>query len=94
MLRQARLKRDSADRFPALEPEQWHTAAALVGQIKGILIAREGPSTQLPQRILDDENFEFRGGSRFRRDAGHTRHQDRKMPRYLASLSALLTHPA
>lgn len=63
MLRQARLKPACADRFPMIDPSRWYTAAALAGTVKGTLIVREGAEATLPERVLEPEYFEFRGGS-------------------------------
>jgi hypothetical protein len=60
--REARLRRDFADRYPDVEPEVWISAAALAERLLTRML-REGVSDeQLPDRVLDPDHFEFRGG--------------------------------
>lgn len=80
MLREARLKPESAEYYPTLSPDRWYTAAAVAGLATGARIIRDGPSTTVVERILQSDQFEFRGGSpRSGSWAGmRTRHQDRR----------------
>ena len=79
MRREVRVKPEVASAYPALDPTHWYTAAAVAGLVKGTRIVREGTEIQFLDRILDPEQFEFRGGGPRRGSwAGmHTRRLDR-----------------
>ena len=83
MLRQVRLKAAYADRYPALDPGVWYTAAAAAGLVKGTTIVREGPQIEIRDRVLPPLHFEFRGGVDYRGSwrGMHTRRSDRRFPR-------------
>ena len=61
--REARLRPEHAHRYPGVRPERWEPAATVADRVlagwllRGNLIAIRG-------RVLLDEHFEFRGGSR------------------------------
>jgi hypothetical protein len=60
--REARLRRDFADRYPDVEPEVWISAAALAERLLTRMLRDGVPDEQLPDRVLDPDHFEFRGG--------------------------------
>ncbi len=60
--REARLRRDFADRYPDVEPEVWISAAALAERLLTRMLREGVPDEQLPDRVLDPDHFEFRGG--------------------------------
>ncbi|HMU61214.1 MAG TPA: hypothetical protein PKA66_05480 [Gemmatimonadales bacterium] len=62
MLREVRLRQEYADEFPDVVPGRWYTAAMLAGLVKGHRLVEEGLDIELPDRLLDPERFEFRGG--------------------------------
>jgi hypothetical protein len=61
LVREARLKPQFAELYPAVTPNVWQPAARLAREVfLSVLAARSHP--RLPERILNDEHFEFRGG--------------------------------
>jgi hypothetical protein len=61
-IREARLKPEHAGFYPGLEPGVWYSAAT----IAEFLVARARTlrgHNDPPQRTLNTEHFEFRGGS-------------------------------
>ena len=61
-IREARLKPEHAGAYPGLEPGVWYSA----GTIAEFLVARARTlrgHNDPPQRTLNTEHFEFRGGS-------------------------------
>lgn len=62
MRREVRLRKEFASEYPDVDPERWYTAAMLAGLIKGHRLIEEGLDVELPERLLDPERFEFRGG--------------------------------
>lgn len=79
MRREAQLKSEFAELYPALTPGQWYTAAAVDGLIRGTRIVTEGEQTIFDERVLDEVHFEFRGGGPRRGSwvGLRTRHLDR-----------------
>lgn len=79
MRREVQLKQEFAQLYPALTPGRWYTAAAVDGLVRGTRIVTEGDDVIFAERILDDEHFEFRGGSPRRGSwvGLRTRHLDR-----------------
>jgi hypothetical protein len=65
-LREARLKPEYAERYPGVEPGVWYTAATLAEHLLGRFLRHERASRSLPERILDDHHFEFRGEAGFK----------------------------
>jgi hypothetical protein len=60
-VREARLRPEFAERYPGVEPGVWYTAATLAEHLLGRLVRLDGAETAVPDRILDDTHFEFRG---------------------------------
>jgi hypothetical protein len=60
-LREARLKPEYAELYPGVEPGVWYTAATLAGHLLSRFLRQERAARSLPERILDDHHFEFRG---------------------------------
>ena len=61
-LREARLRREFAEKYVGIEAGVWFSAAGLAEQLITHLL-REGVSDEeLPQRVLDPAHFDFRGG--------------------------------
>lgn len=60
-LREARLKPEFAPLYPGVEPGVWYTAATLAEHLLARFLRHEESSPSLPERILDDHHFEFRG---------------------------------
>jgi hypothetical protein len=60
-LREARLKPEYAELYPGVDPDVWYTAATLAEHLLARFLRRDRASRSLPERILDDHHFEFRG---------------------------------
>ena len=62
-VREARLRRDHAGRYPGIDPDVWFTAATLAEHLE---LRRTRGEKDLPggSRTLIQEHFEFRGGER------------------------------
>jgi len=60
-LREARLKAEYAGFYPDVEPGVWYTAATLAEHLLARFLRQDRPGRSLPERILDDHHFEFRG---------------------------------
>jgi hypothetical protein len=76
-IREARLRPQYASLYPALEAGTWQPASAIGRQL--LLWHLTAPSLPDGERLMSEEHFEFRGGSR--RDSAEanvrTRHADR-----------------
>jgi hypothetical protein len=60
-LREARLKPEFAELYPGVESGVWYTAATLAEHLLTRFLRGDTPDRSLPERILDDGHFEFRG---------------------------------
>jgi hypothetical protein len=60
-VRQARLKPESADRYPTLPARMWASAT----WIAALVASYRGGQPELPEdeRVLPEDDFEFRGSS-------------------------------
>jgi len=65
-LREARLKPEYAELYPDVEAGVWYTAATLAEHLLSHFLRQERASRSLPERLLDDHHFEFRGQSGIR----------------------------
>ena len=76
-IREARLRPQYASLYPALEPGTWQAATAIGRQL--LLWHLTAPGLPDGERLMSEEHFEFRGGSRRNEsDAGvRTRSADR-----------------
>lgn len=61
--RQARLKREFADRYPGLDPGVWYPAAMVAEFCEAWLSRHPRPADGAPRRMLDPDHFDFRGGA-------------------------------
>jgi hypothetical protein len=59
--REARLRPEYAELYPDVEPGVWYVAATLAEHLLAHFLRQERASRSLPERILDDHHFEFRG---------------------------------
>ena len=76
-LREARLRPQYASLYPALEAGTWQPASAIGRQL--LLWHLTTPSAPQGERLMSEEHFEFRGGTR-RNEVdvnARTRHADR-----------------
>ena len=60
-LREARLKPEFAELYPGIEPGLRYTAATQAEHLLARYLRGDTPDRSLPERILDDGHFEFRG---------------------------------
>jgi hypothetical protein len=60
-VREARLRSEFAELYPGVEPGVWYTAATLAEHLLSRLVRQDGADATVPDRILDDIHFEFRG---------------------------------
>ena len=61
-IREARLKPEHAGAYPGLEPGVWYSAATVAEFLVARARTLRGHSDP-PQRTLNTEHFEFRGGA-------------------------------
>jgi hypothetical protein len=61
--RQARLKREFADRYEGLDPGVWYPAAMVAEFFEAWLQRHPRPEAGGPRRLLDPDHFDFRGGT-------------------------------
>ena len=61
--REARLRPEHAGLYPGVRAGIWEAAAVLVDRIVAARLLRGGP-LEICGRVLSDEHFEFRGGSK------------------------------
>jgi hypothetical protein len=69
LVREACLKPQFAELYPTIQPNVWLPAAKLAREVFLHVLAT-GSHAHLPERVLNDEHFAFRGG---RPGAGETR---------------------
>lgn len=62
-VRQGRLKRECADRYPSLPARMWTSAARLTELVAFYRQAPQSPCAVKKERPLSEADFEFRGGS-------------------------------
>jgi hypothetical protein len=76
LVREACLKPQFAELYPTVPPNVWMPAAKLARQVF-LHILSAGTAVRLPERVLNDEHFEFRGG---RPGAGAAQRSTREHP--------------
>jgi hypothetical protein len=60
-MREARLRPEFADLYPTLTPGQWEPAARIAEVVLARILLLQISETPLPDRVLDERHFEFRG---------------------------------
>ena len=73
-VREARLRPQYASLYPALEAGTWQPASAIGRQL--LLWHLTAPTPPQGERLMSEEHFEFRGGSR--RDGGEVNARTRR----------------
>jgi hypothetical protein len=66
MRREARLKPEFAHLYLGVEPGVWESAGVLADRVLSARLLRPNNGFILSDRVLAEEHFEFRGGSRQR----------------------------
>lgn len=61
MVREACLKPQFAELYPTVVPNVWLPAAEVARRVF-LYVVQAGLTAHLPERVLSDEHFEFRGG--------------------------------
>jgi hypothetical protein len=61
--REARLKAEFAHLYPPLEPDRWEPAALMADRVVAWLLRQPSRGYMAPERVLQSEHFEFRGGT-------------------------------
>ena len=79
-IREARLRPQYASLYPALEAGTWQPASAIGRQL--LLWHLTAPSMPEGERLMSEEHFEFRGGTR--RDRGEANARTRQADRSTA----------
>jgi len=63
MQREACLRQEFAELYPSIVAGRWYTAAAAAGEVKATSIINGGGDLGLPERVLNEAHFLFRGGA-------------------------------
>ncbi len=63
-VRQAKLRPECADRYPALPARMWTSASRLAELVASYRRAPQRPAKTTMERTLPEADFEFQGGSR------------------------------
>ena len=61
--REARLRPDYAALYPTITPGVWQPAARVAERLLLYLLRHPALLDRLPERLLNEHHFEFRGGS-------------------------------
>ncbi len=77
-MREARLRPEFAQLYPALTPGEWEPAARIAEAVLANLLLREMTDTPSPDRLLPEAHFEFRGGAGPGRSEVRKRTDDRR----------------
>ena len=62
-MREARLRPEFAQLYPALTPGEWEPAARIAEAVLANQLLREMTDSPSPDRLLPEAHFEFRGGA-------------------------------
>jgi hypothetical protein len=60
-VRQALLKSGSAHLYPGIPSGEWQPAAVMADMVLGLRSGTRNAPAQAPDRLLDEQHFEFRG---------------------------------
>jgi hypothetical protein len=62
-MREARLRPEFAQLYPGLTPGRWEPASRIAEAVLANVFLHEMGEAPLPNRLLDEAHFEFRGGA-------------------------------
>jgi hypothetical protein len=75
-MREARLRPEFAHLYPGLTPGRWEPASRIAEAVLANVLLHEMGEAPLPDRLLDEAHFEFRGGTEADRSSRDQRASD------------------
>ena len=75
-MREARLRPEFAHLYPGLTPGRWEPASRIAEAVLANVLLQQMGEAPLPERLLDEAHFEFRGGGEADRPARTDRAAD------------------
>ena len=67
-MREARLRPEFAHLYPGLTPGRWEPASRIAEAVLANVLLHQMGEAPLPDRLLDEAHFEFRGGGEDERE--------------------------
>ena len=61
-MREARLRPEFAHLYPGLTPGRWEPASRIAEAVLANVLLHQMADAPMPDRLLDEAHFEFRGG--------------------------------
>ena len=68
-MREARLRPEFARLYPGLTPGRWEPASRIAEAVLANVLLHKMGEAPVPDRLLDEAHFEFRGGAEAERDS-------------------------
>jgi hypothetical protein len=75
-MREARLRPEFAGLYPGLTPGRWEPASRIAEAVLANVLLHQMGEAPMPDRLLDEAHFEFRGGGEDERDTRGERVSD------------------
>jgi hypothetical protein len=75
-MREARLRPEFAHLYPGLTPGRWEPASRIAEAVLANVLLHQMGEAPMPDRLLDEAHFEFRGGGEDERDTRGERVSD------------------
>jgi hypothetical protein len=75
-MREARLRPEFARLYPGLTPGRWEPASRIAEAVLANVLLHQMGEAPLPDRLLDEAHFEFRGGVEAERESHGGRASD------------------
>ena len=75
-MREARLRPEFAHLYPGLTPGRWEPASRIAEAVLANVLLHQMGEAPMPDRLLDEANFEFRGGGDDERETRGARVSD------------------
>ena len=67
-MREARLRPEFAHLYPGLTPGRWEPASRIAEAVLANVLLHQMGEAPMPDRLLDEAHFEFRGGGEDERE--------------------------